>query len=72
MLKYENNIFNVLAYNVFRIALLFRDLLLDFPAVFSVSSLPFFALYALLTRLAAVVFEVKLSVQHWELSPSTF
>ena len=39
MLKYENNFFNVLAYNVFRIALLFRDLLLDFPAIFSVSSL---------------------------------
>ena len=39
MLKYENNFFNVLAYNVFRIALLFRDLLLDFPAVFSVSLL---------------------------------
>ena len=40
MLKYENNFFNVLAYNyVFHIALLFRDLLLDFPTVFSVSSL---------------------------------
>ena len=39
MLKYENNFFNVLAYNVFRIALLFRDLLLDCPAVFSVRSL---------------------------------
>ena len=39
MLKYENSFFNVLEYNVFRIALLFHELLLDFPAVFSDSSL---------------------------------